>query len=60
MGPGRFPRFSSAVKDGKPWVAHTTNKSSFFRFVFLGFSKKRKGFRGGWGWVGLSFEFLIF
>ena len=28
MGPGQYPRYTSAAKDGRPWVAHVTDEAA--------------------------------
>ena len=28
VGPGQYPRYTSAVKDGRPWVAQATHKAA--------------------------------
>ena len=28
VGPGQYPRYTSAVKDGRPWVAQATDKAA--------------------------------
>ena len=28
VGPGEYPRYTSAVKDGTPWVAQATHKAA--------------------------------
>ena len=36
VGPGQYPRYTSAVKDGRPWVAQATDKAAKHRMTTTG------------------------